>query len=270
MRKALLSTLPLLVALVGCNGSSSPSTPATSTTGGTPAPSGSGLAKLETKDTKPGKGPAAATGDTVWVTYVGKLMDGTVFDSSEKSGGGRPMMVTIGSGQVIKGWEQGLVGAKASGSRELRIPYALAYGEAGSSPTIPPRADLVFDVNVLALIKRGEEATVEAKEIKVGTGPEVKIGSQITIDYKISLVNGTEVDSAEKQGQKNKFVINVGKEPTPGTKAVLKGIDWGVRGMKQGGTRRLFIPPSLGLQAGNETIPPNSPLIAEITVLNVK
>lgn len=265
MRKALLSTLPLLIAIVGCNGSTSPSPSSASTTGGakgtTPSAPTSGLTKLEIKDVTVGKGPAAALGDTVWVSYVGKLMDGTIIDSTERNGG-RAYPVTLGAGGVIKGWEQGLIGAKASGKRALRIPYNLAYGDTGRSPNVPAKADLTFDIEVLALVKEGAENNIEARDLKVGTGPVVKKGSKITVKYKVSLVNKVEVDSTEKQGKN--VVINVGNGET------FPGIDYGVIGMKMGGKRRLFLPPLQGLPMGNETVPPNSPLIVEIEIVDVK
>lgn len=275
MRKALLSTLPLLIAIAGCNSGSSTPPPSTTPTSTTGSPAGKpvgtttgsspsnpgGLADLVIKDSAPGKGPAAAEGDTVWVTYVGKLMDGTIFDSSERSGG-RPYMVGIGAGQVIKGWEQGLVGAKVGTKRELRIPYKLAYGETGKEPSIPPKADLVFDIDVLALVKRGEEGMIDATDLKVGTGPVVKKGSTITVNYKVSMVNGVEVDSTAKT--KKSVEIKVGEGRT------FPGIDVGVVGMKKGGKRRLFLPPTMGMPSGSDTVPPMSPLFVEIEVVGVK
>ncbi len=266
MRKALLSTLPILLIVAGCNNSSSsaPAGGGTTTTGGsgqaTPVASG-GFQKLEIKETKPGKGKAAALGDTVWVSYVGKLTNGTVFDSTERSGG-RPFTVTLGAGEVIKGWEEGLVGSKTGSKRTLNIPYKLAYGEPGRPPTIPARADLVFDIDVLGVVKQGDEGTVDVTPIKEGAGAPVKEGSKVTVNYVGTLVNGQEFDSTKAQGKP--FTFTVGKGET------LPGIDAGVVGMKKGGKRRLFIPPALGLRFGTDTIPPNNPLIVEIEVVDVK
>lgn len=270
MRKALLSTLPLVIAIAGCNsGSTAPSSTTTTTsgavagttTGGTPSTPSGGLKELEIKDLKPGKGAAAAEGDTVWVTYVGKLMDGTVFDSSERSGG-RPFVVTIGAGQVIQGWEKGLIGAKTGTKRELRIPYKLAYGETGREPSIPPKADLLFDLDVLALVKLGDEGTIDATDIKVGNGPVIKKGSTVKLNYKVSLINGLEVDSTAKS--KKSYEIKVGEGQT------FPGIDLGVVGMKKGGKRRLFLPPQMAMPSGSDVVPPNSPLIVELEAVEVK
>jgi FKBP-type peptidyl-prolyl cis-trans isomerase len=105
---------------------------------------------LETDDLTPGAGRAAQTGDTVHVQYTGTLMKGTKFDSSYDHGGD-PFKFTLGKGEVIKGWDQGVVGMKVGGKRRLRIPPDLGYGANGSPPTIPPNAGLVFDVELVSI-----------------------------------------------------------------------------------------------------------------------
>lgn len=96
----------------------------------------------------PTDGPEAKNGDKVHVHYTGTLTDGTVFDSSA---GGTPIAFTLGAGQVIKGWDQGIAGMRVGGKRTLTIPHELAYGEAGFPGAIPPRATLIFDVELMAI-----------------------------------------------------------------------------------------------------------------------
>jgi FKBP-type peptidyl-prolyl cis-trans isomerase len=105
---------------------------------------------LEKEDTAVGTGREAKPGDSVNVQYTGTLLDGTKFDSSYDHGG-EPFKFTLGGGQVIKGWDEGVVGMKVGGKRRLRIPSDLAYGERGSPPTIPPGAALVFDVALVSI-----------------------------------------------------------------------------------------------------------------------
>lgn len=105
---------------------------------------------LVVRDLIRGTGPAAASGKQVTVNYVGVLYkNGREFDSSWKHGTTFPF--TLGQGQVIKGWDQGIVGERVGGRRELIIPPNLAYGAAGSPPTIPPNSTLVFVVDVLGV-----------------------------------------------------------------------------------------------------------------------
>ena len=106
--------------------------------------------KLEKEDTAVGSGREAKSGDTVHVQYTGMLMNGEKFDSSYDHGGA-PFKVTLGKGEVIKGWDEGLVGMKVGGKRKLRIPPDLGYGAQGSPPKIPPNAGLVFDVELVSI-----------------------------------------------------------------------------------------------------------------------
>ena len=102
---------------------------------------------------KEGTGDVAKTGDTVAMNYTGRLADGTVFDSNvdPKFKHVEPFIFTIGAGQVIKGWDQGLVGMKVGGKRKLTIPASLAYGDRSPSPAIPANSTLVFEVELLKI-----------------------------------------------------------------------------------------------------------------------
>ena len=107
--------------------------------------------KVKIEDIAVGTGPEATAGMTITVNYTGTLTDGTVFDSSYKRQ--EPFTLTLGVGQVIPGWDQGLEGMKVGGKRTLTIPPELAYGSQGAGSTIPPNATLIFQVELLSAVK---------------------------------------------------------------------------------------------------------------------
>lgn len=95
-------------------------------------------------DIQPGTGAPVATGDILQVHYVGFLADGTRFAATDRN----PFTFRVGEGRVIAGWEDGVVGMREGGRRQLVIPAYLAYGREGNGK-IPPDATLVFDITVV-------------------------------------------------------------------------------------------------------------------------
>lgn len=109
----------------------------------------SSVTELKIEDIKIGTGSAIVkSGDIVSVNYTGTFENGTKFDSSYDRG--QPIETPIGVGQVIEGWDKGIVGMKVGGKRKLTIPYQLAYGEKGYGP-IPAKATLIFEVELMAI-----------------------------------------------------------------------------------------------------------------------
>jgi rhodanese-related sulfurtransferase len=106
-------------------------------------------AEVSIEETKTGQGSEAISYSVVDVHYTGKLEDGTIFDSS--AGRGEPLRFTLGAGQVIRGWDMGILGMKPGGKRVLTVPPALAYGKKGAGSVIPPNATLIFDVELVAV-----------------------------------------------------------------------------------------------------------------------
>ena len=213
--------------------------------------------KIET--VKPGTGDKeAAVGDVLRVDYTGHLenKDGKVFDSSKKEGR-EPFVLTLGQGQVIAGWEKGLLGAKKGEERTLSIPHYLAYGPAGKGD-IPGKSRLFFEVKVVDFVVPGELAS---KTLTEGQGEAIKAGEKGNFHY-TGWLGGFEskqkFDSSLDRGQPIPVTVGAGE--------VIKGWDQGLVGMKPGEVRRLTIPYNLayGPNGRPPTIPPYATLYFEV------
>ena len=144
----------LLAVAFGCgnndksNAANAPSRSSPMKVSGQPTTTPSGL---QYWDIVVGTGGTAVAGTTVKVHYTGFLTTGEKFDSSRDRS--EPFSFSLGAGQVIKGWDEGVAGMKVGGQRQLRIPPGLGYGASGAGGVIPPNATLIFDVELLEVGK---------------------------------------------------------------------------------------------------------------------
>ena len=142
----LMMTAVFVLAQSAAKNSATPNTDAPTKVTGDGVKTESGL---QYWDLRVGNGEVAKEGSRVRVHYTGWLITGKKFDSSVDAG--TPFDFTIGNGEVIKGWEEGVTGMKVGGKRQLRIPPALGYGADGYPPVIPPNATLIFDIKLLGV-----------------------------------------------------------------------------------------------------------------------
>lgn len=148
----LLAGLALIAVLssAGCGAKTGDtSEPAPEATPAESTSSAEQVTELKIKDDVVGTGAVAKSGDRVNVHYTGWLTDGTKFDSSKDRN--QPFAFTLGAGEVIPGWDQGVAGMKVGGKRTLTIPPELGYGAQGAGGAIPPNATLVFEVELLSV-----------------------------------------------------------------------------------------------------------------------
>ena len=157
MLRTTLVLIATIAALAGCKQQTPPAASVPAETAAAPAatPPAPPITELVKTDTVPGNGEPIASGQVAVVHYTGWLYDpaapdhkkGAPFDSSRSRG---PFSFPIGGGQVIAGWDQGVLGMKVGGQRTLIIPSDLAYGDGGRGP-IPPKAPLLFEVELLEI-----------------------------------------------------------------------------------------------------------------------
>ena len=231
---------------------------------------------LEYIELRTGSGAQPQPGEVVAVHYVGKLQDGTQFDSSYDRG--EPIRFPLGSGMVITGWDEGIGLMREGGAATLIIPPDLAYGDAGAGGVIPPNATLTFDVELVDITAGSPAAPTEVAasryitteqgiqyvDLVAGDGPEATNGQLVVAHYTGWLEDGTKFDSSIDRGEPFTFNLGMGQ--------VISGWDLGIRGMKVGATRQLVIPPDLayGESGAGGVIPPNATLIFEIELLEVQ
>ena len=232
--------------------------------------------ELVITDITEGEGEAAVEGSTVYVYYVGVLSEnGKRFDGNF---GSDPYAVTLGVGAVIDGWDQGLIGIKACGRRQLDIPADLAYGSAGSGDAIPPDSAISFVVDVVAIVPPidpadAPEITIEgAENVEVlvsedlvdGKGDEAKAGSNVLVHI-IAFNGATGEELASTWGDPSPVALLLAEGGS------LPGLVEGIPGMKVGGRRQLTIPFADAFGAeGNSSmkLPASTDLIVVIDLLS--
>ncbi len=221
------------------------STAGTTTTGSTTTASGLQYVEIEA-----GTGPMPQPGDMVSVHYTGTLEDGTEFDSSI---GRDPFRFTLGQGQVIPGWDEGIALMHEGGKATLIIPSELGYGAAGAGP-IPPDATLIFEVELVDVQPTPKPTTIDAADytttdsglkyfiFEEGDGDAPQLGDMLTVDFLLWLEDGTFLDSTIDRGTPYTFVM--------GSDSSLPGLDEGLALLKEGGRAQLTLPPQLADGSG--------------------
>ena len=232
--------------------------------------------ELVITDITEGDGEAAVEGSTVYVYYVGVLSkDGKRFDGNF---GSDPYAVTLGAGAVIDGWDQGLIGIKAGGRRQLDIPADLAYGSAGSGDAIPPDSAISFIVDAVAIVPPidpadAPEITVEggdnvealvSEDLVVGEGNEAKAGSNVLVHI-IAYNGATGEELASTWGDPSPVALLLKEGGS------LPGLVEGIPGMKVGGRRQLTIPfaDAFGTEGNSDMkLPASTDLVVVIDLLS--
>ena len=220
---------------------------------------------------KMGDGDKPEATDKVTVHYKGTLEDGTVFDSSYDRG----ETITFGLQQVIKGWTEGLQLMPVGSKFKFIIPSELGYGSRDLG-SIPPNSTLIFEVELFEIQKPfvdtdfdlpAEEIALESGlrylEHITGKGLEAATGHTVKVHYSGYLIDGTKFDSSHDRGKPFSFQLGQGR--------VIKGWDEALALMSKGEKRSLIIPPEIGYgPRGQGKIPPNSTLIFEVELIDIK
>lgn len=198
--------------------------------------------------------------DFVRYHYNGTLLDGTYFDSSYSRSS--TYDTYVGSGWLIKGMDQGLVGMCAGELRKIIIPPFLAYGEKGYGTVIPPQASLVFHVILLDFHNPKDGITLQNQVVPQPCKRKAVTGDFVRYHYNGTLMDGTLFDSSYSRNTTYNTYIGMGY--------IIAGMDAGLQGVCVGEWRRIIIPPHLGYgeQGAGNSIPGSAVLIFDVHVID--
>ncbi|ETV67835.1 hypothetical protein H257_16071 [Aphanomyces astaci] len=202
-------------------------------------------------------------GDAVTVNYVGTLAStGAKFDSSfDRTDTFR---FNLGVGEVIKGWDEGVAKMSLNETARLYIPSQLGYGASGAGDVIPPNADLIFDVHLIAINGVQMSPKVSIQEITPGDGETYpSAGDKVTVHYVGTFVSGDKFDSSRDRNNPFSFTL--------GSKSVIRGWEEGIPQLSIGQVARLSIPYQLAYgEQGRQGIPPKADLVFEVELLAIE
>ncbi len=224
-----------------------------------------------------GVGPAITSGDLLEVHYTGWLSDGREFDSSLDRG--QTFSFKLDAGNVIDGWDDGVAGMAQGGVRRLIIPPELAYGDSGREGSIPPGAELTFDIELVSYTPcvfpddSPPPVAADAETFTTDNGIQVIViakgsdedptqnGDSVSMNYTGWLTaNGAMFDSSHNRCDQFNFVLGNGE--------VIRGWDEGILGMSPGDIRRLIIPADLAYgEQARSSIPANSSLTFDVELI---
>lgn len=202
-----------------------------------------------------GTGFVADDSSRVSITYAGELEDGRQVANEG------PVTVNLYE-TAPPGFRQGVAGMRENGRRRFRLPPSLGFGPDGGPAGIPACARLVFTVELHEVLAQGCNNTAPEVTIEdpvIGTGLEATSSSRVTVNSTLSLLDGTVIET------RTDHTILLSDA------SVLEGIRLGIPGMREGGVRRVFIPPNFGFGAGGlpPTIPPCAVLIYDVELITV-
>jgi peptidylprolyl isomerase len=227
------------------------------------------------KDDKVGAGPEAKLGDIVTINYVGRALNGQIFDSTKLTA---PFAFVLGTRQLIQGYaripfpalDKALVGMKVGGIRTVELPSELAFGELEVGD-IPKGAKLTFEVELFDVRDKDEAGQVKIEELKEGVGEAAAEGDTVTAHYRGTFLNGRQFDTSYQREGDNGEKVDMPITVVLGTKRVIAGFEQGLRGMKAGGKRRVTIPFDLayGKDGRPPTIPQYAVLVFELDAVRV-
>ncbi len=230
---------------------------------------------LKYKIIQKGTGAQPKQGDRVSVHYVGTLTDGTKFDSSRDRG--QPFSFAIGTGQVIKGWDEGIALLHVGDKAILTIPPDLGYG-AQAAGSIPANSTLIFEVELMEIREKitakpydiAGKDTVTLQEglkmivVKQGTGAKAENGKNVSVHYTGYLLDGSKFDSSVERGEPLNFPLGQGR--------VIRGWELGIAAMNIGTQARLIIPNELGYgeRGYPPVIPAKATLVFDVELVGVQ
>jgi FKBP-type peptidyl-prolyl cis-trans isomerase len=202
-----------------------------------------------------GEGDVCGEGKAAVVHYTGTFTDGKQFDSSRDRKS--PFAFEVGAGSVILGWDEVVAQMRVGDRWKVTIPWQKAYGADGRPPAIPPKADLVFDIELLEILEPKHEV------VKAGDGPELKPGTRIEAKLKLAVKDGETLKDAFKDGGNDQIMV--------GRPSGITGLDMAVKKMRVGDHWKLELPPALAFGAAGRPprIPANSTVLCELAVVRI-